>query len=59
VGRVHLLAGSEYGADERIEHGRAIEVTVESDTFEISVVWQSDDESCECRLAHYTGPNFK
>jgi hypothetical protein len=59
VGRVHLLAGSEYGADERIEHGRSIEVTVESDTFEISILWQSDDESCECRLAHYTGPNFK
>jgi hypothetical protein len=59
VGRVHLLAGSGYSAEERIEHGRAIEVTVESDTFEISVLWQSDDESCECRLAHYTGPNFK
>lgn len=58
VGRVHLLAGSGYSVDERIEHGRPVEVAVRSDTFEISILWESDDESCECRLAHYTGPNF-
>lgn len=58
-GRFIHIDGSEYPPNARIEMGKTLEVPVESDQYQVSIVWQSRDESCSCVLATDTGPNYK